>query len=53
MDPLFLTPVHMAEFKISCREKKILHTSTLGIKIFFDTLFPLPLSKSLCCEGLP
>lgn len=53
MDPLFLTPVQMAEFKISRRKKKnILHTPMLGIKGFFNTLFSLPLSES-CCEWLP
>lgn len=55
MDPLFLTPVQMAEFKISCRKKKkksyILQC--VRIKVFFNTLFYLPLSEPLCCERLP
>lgn len=42
MDPLFLTPVQMAEFKISRRKKKkkVLHTPMLGIKVFLIHFFP-------------
>lgn len=57
MDPLFLTPVQMAEFKISCRKKKILHTLSLGIKVFlidfFPSLFPNHCVVSGCHEAWP
>lgn len=54
MDPLFLTPVQMAEFKISRRGKKkiiILHTSMLGIKIFLINFLPSLFPKRCVVSG--